>query len=395
MNLGSDIRIKGSFFSHYKTLKLAKRLGWEGPIRLQQLWFFAAEHRPDGDLCNMDDDDIALASGWMQETETFVSALVDCSWLDGEPGARSLHDYQEHQPWVQERIQRQTNSAKGGRKAAASLTPEERAERARHAASARWSDAESVPSECLDDAKCTKHSVSIDAKCAKHGMLAPDQTRSRPDPDQEEYRTPSISPVAGDGVEQVVTPEPEKKVKPEPVTLNRETLELDNLTPARIAAWTRDYPGVDIDEELAGINRWCKTATAKALKIKRWSQFIDNWLQKALADKATRPQHQPQPPKPPKPKPLRIAPSSEFDWPATKKFLESTLEPDLYTRWIEPLTYEGMSERGAVLVAADQYTANYVWYNLRDPLGDAILVAHGLAVPFCCLSRSSLAGAGS
>jgi hypothetical protein len=113
--------------------------------------------------------------------------------------------------------------------------------------------------------------------------------------------TPSISPVPGDGEKKEVEPVESKKLKPEPVQLNRETLNLDNLTASRIESWTRDYPGVDIDEELAAINAWCKTATAKALKVKQWSRFIDNWLQKALADKAagkrpkTAPQGKPRP----------------------------------------------------------------------------------------------------
>lgn len=95
--------------------------------------------------------------------------------------------------------------------------------------------------------------------------------------------TPSVSPVTGDGGK--TDPEPVKNPKPEPVKLNRETFNLENLTANRIEAWIRDYPGVDVDEELAAINAWCKREPAKALKVKRWSRFIDNWMQRALADK--------------------------------------------------------------------------------------------------------------
>ena len=369
-----DFRVQSNITRHPKFLELRDRCGDVSLWCVMDLWGYATEYRPDGDLSGLSDRSLERVASWTGEPGALMLALVDVGLVDGEPMSRSLHDWQTRQTYIAARAARQEGGSAGGKNAAAGMTPEQRSERARNAALA-------------------KVAAKVDAKVAANSHPIP----SHPQPIDQ--NTPSISPVTGDGVEQVVTPEPEKKVKPEPVTLNRETLNLDNLTAPRIEAWTRDYPGVDIDAELAAINDWCKRQTSKALKVKRWSQFIDIWLQKALADKVTRPRPQPQqqqqPPQPPKPKPLAIKPSSEFDWPATKKILESTLEPDLYARWIEPLTYEGMSERGAVLAAADQYDANYVKYNLRDPLGDAILVAHGLAVPFCCLPRSGLAGAGS
>ena len=195
------------------------------------------------------------------------------------------------------------------------------------------------------------------------------------------------------------------------ITFDPATFTLHGITDADRAQWQGYAPGVDVDTEIDAFLDYMQThpeALQRTLKTGAWKAAINTRFRNAAKygvtmTKAKRPDAERDPlagksgnvGQPPKPKPLAIKPSSEFDWPATKKILESTLEPDLYARWIEPLTYEGMSERGAVLAAADQYAANYVWYNLRDHLGDAILVAHGLAVRFCCLSRSGLAGAGS
>lgn len=186
MNLGSDIRIKGSFFSHYKTLKLAKMAGWEATIRLQQLWFFASDNRPDGNLGNMDDDDIALAAGWMHDTATFVGALLACAWLDGEPGARHLHDYIEHQPWVQERARKAQDGSKGGKIAAQRMTDEERHERASKAGKARHASANDLLTDSLESAKCTKQELSSSAKGTKSIQLSPNQSNPiQSNPDQK------------------------------------------------------------------------------------------------------------------------------------------------------------------------------------------------------------------
>lgn len=173
MNIVADIRIKGTFFTHYKTLKLAKKVGWEAVTRLQQLWFFASENRPDGNLTNMDDDDIALSAGWAGDTALFIDGLLNAGWLDGEPGARVLHDYVEHQPYVQKKTERARAGSIGGKVAADHLTDAQKTERARKAATSRWGYAKSMQSECLPDAKVAKHELSIDAKVAKHTMLSP------------------------------------------------------------------------------------------------------------------------------------------------------------------------------------------------------------------------------
>lgn len=117
--LMEDFRIKTGWRNHPKRAKLRRRLGDAGVVALIDLWAFCAEARPGGDLCGLDDEDIALAAGWhCGEPATFVATLVSLGWLEGEPGQYVLHDWAEHNTYV--------------------ATHEGRSEKARKAANARW-----------------------------------------------------------------------------------------------------------------------------------------------------------------------------------------------------------------------------------------------------------------
>ena len=97
-----DIRIDVEFFSHPKTVKLERRLGLEAVKALMVLWTWAARNRPDGDLAGLENEDIEIAAGWMGEVNKLASTLNALGWLDGEPGAFRLHQWEEHNPWVAE-----------------------------------------------------------------------------------------------------------------------------------------------------------------------------------------------------------------------------------------------------------------------------------------------------
>jgi len=224
------------------------------------LWCYTAENCPDGRLNDMDAVDVAEASIWQGDASIWLDYLINNRWLDRTVDGLMVHDWEQMQPW-----------------AARDRSKQSEANRAN--ALKRWEKTES---------DANRNAIAMQSQCDSEMQSQcphPNPTQPIPNTDQN---TPSISPVPGDDAEshpaQIKKKDP--ALKPEPVQLNRETLTLDNLTAARIETWTRDYPGVDIDEELAGINAWCAKQTAKALKVKRWSQFIDNWMQKALADKA-------------------------------------------------------------------------------------------------------------
>ena len=96
-----DFRVKPGFFTHFKTGRLESALGYEGVVKLLNLWGWAAENRPSGELTGMNSDDIEFAIGWKKQRGSFVSALVKIGWLDtSDDGTFCLHDWQEHNPWV-------------------------------------------------------------------------------------------------------------------------------------------------------------------------------------------------------------------------------------------------------------------------------------------------------
>ena len=108
-----DIRINVDFFQHPKTIKLERRLGLGGVTALLQLWMWAAKNRPDGELRDMDEEDIEIAAGWRSDPTSdpdqdrgFAATLADLRWLDiQQKGSRtiySLHDWAEHNPWAAE-----------------------------------------------------------------------------------------------------------------------------------------------------------------------------------------------------------------------------------------------------------------------------------------------------
>lgn len=145
--MNTDIRLSTEFFRHPKTLKLKRRLGLEGIISLQQLWVWVAQNRPDGNLTGLDSEDIVLAACWEGEEVAFVQTLIDLRWLDvlGD-GSLCLHNWRTRQEYASK--------------------SEERKEKARKAADARWSksDVQAMPKVSADMPKNSigrsKHSAS-------------------------------------------------------------------------------------------------------------------------------------------------------------------------------------------------------------------------------------------
>ncbi len=98
--MATDARLSVGLASHPKTKKLVRRLGGDGAWRLVCLFLFCASSRPDGSLAGMSDEDIELAVDWNGDEGAFVGALRDVGFLDGQEGASSIHDWEEHNPWA-------------------------------------------------------------------------------------------------------------------------------------------------------------------------------------------------------------------------------------------------------------------------------------------------------
>lgn len=94
----TDARIKTGLPGHPKTKKLLRRLGQAAGWNLVRLILWSAANRKGGDLSGMSDEDIELAVDWDGGEGVFVAVLVDVGFLDGEQGARRIHDWHQHNP---------------------------------------------------------------------------------------------------------------------------------------------------------------------------------------------------------------------------------------------------------------------------------------------------------
>ena len=166
--MNKDIRLSVEFFDHPKTVKLQRRLGLEAVISLQRLWLWSAQNRPNGQLVNMDAEDIEIAARWNGEFGKLYECLVELTWLDvGE--TICLHDWEDHNPWQAE--------AKA------------RSESARRAAKARWGNANTSNSQNENDAN------AMHEQCGRNAGASNPQCPSPLPSSPEEFREDKSSPV--------------------------------------------------------------------------------------------------------------------------------------------------------------------------------------------------------
>lgn len=100
-----DYRIKIGFFRHHKTKRLKKKGGADAILALLQIWEWAAEQRPDGDLRGLSAEDIDIVVDW-DSSMPLATLLSEAGFLDGDEGEYRLHDWAYHNPWVAESTQR-------------------------------------------------------------------------------------------------------------------------------------------------------------------------------------------------------------------------------------------------------------------------------------------------
>jgi hypothetical protein len=97
--MNPDIRVAVDFWDHPKTIKLEKRLGFDGPRCLQRLWMWASNNRTDGVFSDMSHEDIEIAAKWPGESGSFVAALIELRWAESDGGIVTLHSWKERNPW--------------------------------------------------------------------------------------------------------------------------------------------------------------------------------------------------------------------------------------------------------------------------------------------------------
>lgn len=188
--MATDARLAVGLATHPKTKKLVRRLGGEGAWRLVCLFLWCAANRPNGNLAGLSDEDIELAVDWAGGEGELVATLCDVGFLDGDEFCRTLHDWEEHNPWVAGSEARSDKARwaalckKHGRNEAARRMPEY-AERIGVAGGEHASD-------------CPSHTVSTDSAVLESAsstpVAVPESASSMPLAESSTAPSPSPSP---------------------------------------------------------------------------------------------------------------------------------------------------------------------------------------------------------
>jgi hypothetical protein len=242
-DVNKDIRLKVSFFSHLKTKRLKRELGWEGIISLIKLWMYAAVNKPKGDLSGMSAEDIAIASDWEGDPGEYLKALIDLGFLDEQEGRLSIHDWQEHNPWA--------------------ASAPERSRRMSDLAQKKWKKRLGV---C--DTQCGAHSG---AQCVE------DAERNAPYP----FPIPSPSPLPSPSPNPCIDSHSHKDVVNDQRNGGDRKKGKSSFPDEQwLSEIRKKYDWLDVDRELKKAEAWCIT-NKKQLTRKR---FI-NWLNRANSEK--------------------------------------------------------------------------------------------------------------
>lgn len=308
-----DIRIDVEFFSHPKTVKLERRLGLEAVKALMVLWTWAARNRPDGDLAGLENEDIEIAAGWMGEVNKLASTLNALGWLDGEPGAFRLHQWEEHNPWVAE-IQSRSDKARLSRMAQTHpVLYAQLIEAGATGISREGYEALTGGVASASDVATVPHSLAPEGKNLAPETLAPTSapTAQRPVNDRSTTVNDAPAPSPIPSLPPVPSPAPYEKERNSklptglstelsPKSVNNPTTPTDDRTirefvrlyrtfPGYAAAsWEkergwflnlrREYPALNLLEQISRALDWIDRH--KDFKVKNARAFFVNWLKK-------------------------------------------------------------------------------------------------------------------
>ena len=102
--MSTDIRLNISWYTSLKRKSLIRRLGHRGVTAIIDLWLYTAQHKPDGNLAGLSDDDIAEAAQYDGDSKEFLQAIGPkpdgLGFLDGNSNGYKVHEWKEHNPWA-------------------------------------------------------------------------------------------------------------------------------------------------------------------------------------------------------------------------------------------------------------------------------------------------------
>lgn len=175
--MNKDFRVSVTLPTHPKTLKLMRKLGDRAFYNLIRLWAFVSANKPNGVLSGYDEDDIEIASDWTGEPGLFVKNLLDpkIRFLEKTDDGFLIHDWQDHNEYA--------------------FHADERSDKAKKAARARWNKDSEKPKNTTSNAKlCTEHAAS-NATSINKQCPSPSPSPS-PSPDKSSLTNVSGGPLA-------------------------------------------------------------------------------------------------------------------------------------------------------------------------------------------------------
>jgi len=277
------IKLYASLPRHPKCFALdeatGRRRAW---THMVDLWTWAAEYAPTGDLSDLSDRAIAKAAGWSGSASKFVAALETAGFLDAD---RRLHDWDEHQAAHVELAEARVASPATSTDPA-DVAARRRAQAAERAARKRQRDAAAKSSVTERDASVTRNADSVTERDASRSVSVTERDESAPqrartkkereikkETEKEEQTNPCVpAPAAGDV----------PSAKPDPT----EAAITEVLTHWRDRVWvpTDGDPKVAIEGNKAdGRRKLIRPLLGEGWTVERLKRVIDgaasdNWL---------------------------------------------------------------------------------------------------------------------
>jgi len=266
----SDARISTGLPGHPKTKKLIRRVGAAGAWHLVCLFLWTADNRSDGALTGMSDEDIELAVDWTGEEGAFVRELVTVGFLDGVEGERSIHDWEEHNPWAAGSDARSEKS-----RYAALCKQHGRAEAARKMPEYAARLLAAVPNSASGTATGTPVALP---KPATGLPLA--ESGSAPSPSLSP--SPSPSPKKEPDGSFCAEPESGSDAAALPTVVLIPLIDGSDFAvkAPEVQEWQQAFPSVDVVGELLRARIWCKDNPTKRKTAKGVRRFLSGWLGK-------------------------------------------------------------------------------------------------------------------
>lgn len=264
--MNRDIRLSVGFWQHPKTCRLMRDVGLEGVRSLQILWCWVAQNRSDGDISDLDCDDIEAAADWRGGQGEFYMAIKD-RWLEQCDEKLFLHDWLDHNPWVADAEERSGKAylsklSQVNRKVyellvskgISTLTKDE------------YFDYKNQTCETLANAERTQSEPQRVASESVSETLAPSPT---PSPSPKEKKNNLLVPKSADADSRLVCRIPVRGSPP--VDISQE----------QIDDWQAVYSAVDVSKTIHEIRLWNETnPTKQKTKVGVW-KHITGWLARA------------------------------------------------------------------------------------------------------------------